>query len=502
MRLENGEVLLGWPLEKRSLTAGNKYSDGSRHDAIDLAAAVGTPVLATEDGVVEWVQAWDGRTTSGNSAQTYGNAIRIRHEDYAGKSLATLYAHLDRSLVHNGQKVRAGQQIALSGNTGASTGPHLHFEVRWGGRRYNPLCWLDDDFVITPGWRPYMFGPGEHSVFAPPAGELDLHGVDVSRYQNTIDWDAVKASGKVDFAFCRAVSTHSNGHIYEDPSFQRNFAECKRLGIPVGVYYYTYAADRATAFAELAALRKALADRPTDWPVVVDVEDNTLRPLPMAELTDLVLLACDEIKSWGYTPMVYSGRNYSIHELDLYRIRKAGVDVWCADYTGSRPKIRHTIWQHTSKGSVPGIPGNVDCNIAYKDYAAGKKPTESEDTAMVFKPLSWHRLECLTDKPACEIFGSVDTADVLGKLPAGQVLQIIAVGDTVELGGMTGIWYQCNHLAYPAPVYVLALPDRCTVTDDADDPAPTPMPEGITITGKGTAADLLRVCADWMEGVK
>lgn len=147
MRLSNGEVLFAWPLAEHTITAGWYYSDGSLHRAIDLRAAVGTPVYAAEDGTVDWVQTWDGRSTSGN--QSYGNLVRIRHADYHGGKLQTLYAHLQRVTVKNGQAVREGELIGYSGNTGNSTGPHLHFEVRLSGTRFNPLNWLDGDFAAA-----------------------------------------------------------------------------------------------------------------------------------------------------------------------------------------------------------------------------------------------------------------------------------------------------------------------------------------------------------------
>lgn len=144
MRLKTNEVLFTWPLAAHAITAGWYYSDGKLHRAIDLRAAVGTPVYAAEDGTVDWVQAWNGHSTRGD--QSYGNLVRIRHADYNGGKLQTLYAHLQRVTVKNGQAVREGEVIGYSGNTGNSTGPHLHFEVRLNGTRYNPLNWLDDDF--------------------------------------------------------------------------------------------------------------------------------------------------------------------------------------------------------------------------------------------------------------------------------------------------------------------------------------------------------------------
>ena len=146
-KTEGAMVLMAWPLAKHVLTAGWTYNDGRLHRAIDLRAETGTPVYAAEPGTVDWVQAWDGHSTSGN--QSYGNIVRIRHADYKGKSLKTYYAHLSRILVKSGQSVTEGQLIGYSGNTGHSTGPHLHFEVRLGGNRSNPLSWLDGDFTCA-----------------------------------------------------------------------------------------------------------------------------------------------------------------------------------------------------------------------------------------------------------------------------------------------------------------------------------------------------------------
>ena len=147
MRLKTNEVLFTWPLAAHAITAGWYYSDGKLHRAIDLRAAVGTPVYAAEDGTVDWVQAWNGHSTSGD--QSYGNLVRIRHADYNGGKLQTLYAHLKESKVKYGQAVKEGELIGYSGNTGNTTGPHLHFEVRLNGTRCNPLNWLDDDFSVA-----------------------------------------------------------------------------------------------------------------------------------------------------------------------------------------------------------------------------------------------------------------------------------------------------------------------------------------------------------------
>ena len=145
MRLSNEDVLLRWPLAQHIITAGWLYNDGSLHRALDFRAAVGTPVYAAEGGTVETAYRWNGKRTQGDT-NSYGNMIKLRHADYRGGRLETLYAHLSKLCVAQGETVYEGQLIGYSGDTGNCYGAHLHFEVRWKGSRTNPLNWLDADF--------------------------------------------------------------------------------------------------------------------------------------------------------------------------------------------------------------------------------------------------------------------------------------------------------------------------------------------------------------------
>jgi murein DD-endopeptidase MepM/ murein hydrolase activator NlpD len=110
------------------LTSGFGNRWGRLHAGIDLAAGTGSPIRAAAEGVVE---------STGNEGG-YGQTIRIQHAD----GTQTLYAHLSAITVGAGQQVAAGEEIGREGNTGASTGPHLHFEVRIGGNPVDPAVWL------------------------------------------------------------------------------------------------------------------------------------------------------------------------------------------------------------------------------------------------------------------------------------------------------------------------------------------------------------------------
>ena len=192
--------------------------------------------------------------------------------------------------------------------------------------------------------------------------------IDVSRYQGTIDWD--KLAGKIGGAMLKTVSTNKSfGGIYIDPMFERNYSECKRLGIPVGAYYYTYAQNEATAQAELAKLHEALEGKSFELPIAVDVEDNKLKPLSADALTDLVIAAARTIEGWGLYAMVYTYTYYSQTELNMDRL--AAYDLWIADYRANRPSRKHGMWQYTSKYKMAGVPNNdglVDMSHVYRDY--------------------------------------------------------------------------------------------------------------------------------------
>lgn len=120
---------LQWPLANPFVGSAFGRRDGRPHEGIDLPAPLGTPVLAAAAGRVVY---------AGNGIRGYGNLIVLQH---AG-DLLTVYAHNARLLVGQGQVVRAGQRVALVGQTGHATGPHLHFEVREGQIPRDPLAFL------------------------------------------------------------------------------------------------------------------------------------------------------------------------------------------------------------------------------------------------------------------------------------------------------------------------------------------------------------------------
>lgn len=198
---------------------------------------------------------------------------------------------------------------------------------------------------------------------------------DVSRYQGVIDWNAVKASGKVDGVMIRAMGNSKEGKPskpYIDPFFARNYAECQRLGIPVGVYGYFKATTKAQADKELALFRQALTGRAFQLPVAVDIEDKLQAAMSKSALTDIVAHCLSVVESWGVYAMLYTGLYFGQTNLCMGGAALKPYDVWLAAYRKDKPVTAYPygMWQYTDKGSIPGVSTGVDLSLAYKDYAA------------------------------------------------------------------------------------------------------------------------------------
>lgn len=198
--------------------------------------------------------------------------------------------------------------------------------------------------------------------------------MDVSKHQGSIDWAKVKASGKIDGVMLRAMGNSAEGKPskpYTDPQFARNYAECKRLGIPCGVYGYFKAVNREQADKELAYFRKLLTGRRFELPVAVDIEDKVQQTLSKSALTDLTAYCLSTVQSWGVYAMLYTGLWFCSTFLYMGGAALKPYDVWLAAYRSTKPSPGWPfgMWQYTSSGEIPGVSTNVDLSHAYKDYA-------------------------------------------------------------------------------------------------------------------------------------
>lgn len=204
------------------------------------------------------------------------------------------------------------------------------------------------------------------------SGEPPYRYIDVSRYQGTIDWAQVAAAGYKG-AMLKTVSTNKKlskraDGLYIDPTFETNYRNARAAGLDVGVYYYTYATSEAMADAELAMLRQAVYGKEFSLPICVDVEENKLKQLSTLDLSNLTAYALEQVERMGFYAQLYTYTGYK-YELDMVRL-SSRWDVWLADYTGKTPNVtfNYNAHQHTSKGRVLGISGNVDLNVTEINY--------------------------------------------------------------------------------------------------------------------------------------
>lgn len=195
-------------------------------------------------------------------------------------------------------------------------------------------------------------------------------GIDVSAHQGNINWDAVKASG-IDFAIIRI----SYGQNSVDSKAIRNIEECIRVGMPFGVYTYSYALNINNAINEANLVIKTLAPYKDKvrFPVIIDMEDadGYKRKYGMPS-NDVLVSICEKeclmFEEAGYYAAIYASKSWFDTKLNSSRLNR--FDKWIAWWNkgASFDKNIYGLWQYTSTGSVNGISGNVDMNEAYKDY--------------------------------------------------------------------------------------------------------------------------------------
>ena len=190
-------------------------------------------------------------------------------------------------------------------------------------------------------------------------------GVDVSRWQGDINWQAVKNSG-ASFAMIRMG--YGKYAYQADTKFVQNYNNAKAAGLPIGVYWYSYATTPADAIQEANACLQVLGGRKLEYPIAFDIEERKQINLSPEAFCAVISAFCSVIEGAGYYTMIYGSANPL--EMHLDSKTRERFDVWVAHYNVSKPKYsgRYGIWQYTSKGSVGGISGNVDCNYVYRDY--------------------------------------------------------------------------------------------------------------------------------------
>ncbi len=195
-------------------------------------------------------------------------------------------------------------------------------------------------------------------------------GIDVSRYQQNVDWNKVKAAG-ASFAIIRiGYRGYETGALVLDSMFENHLAGAKAAGLKVGVYIFSQAINEEEAREEAFACAYVLNGRSLDYPVYFDSEYSTSSHtgradnLTKAQRTACAVAFCEELKNYGYEPGVYASTSWFQNHLDLSAL--SGYRIWNAHYGVSAPSIDCDMWQGSCTGQLSGVSSSgVDLNISY-----------------------------------------------------------------------------------------------------------------------------------------
>lgn len=230
-----------------------------------------------------------------------------------------------------------------------------------------------DGGVLRPAAKPEE-NPLKPSDFATVGGYVTCtavptrRGVDVSQYQEQVDWQQVYEAG-FDFAFVRiGYRGNTSGDLYADDLARQHLAGAKEAGLDVGVYFYSQAISPEEAAEEASWCLSFLGDTALELPVVYDWEwvGSNARTAGMDRdtLTACARTFCQTIEGAGYRSMIYFNGHVSRDLLDLQALR--GYPFWFAQYKDALDyEYRVDFWQYTETGTVPGIQGKVDIDLMF-----------------------------------------------------------------------------------------------------------------------------------------
>ena len=282
--------------------------------------------------------------------------------------------------------------------------------------------------------------------------EAVTYGIDVARYQGTVDWAEAAANG-VDFAMVRlGYRGLATGEIVEDSNARYNLQEASRHGIKLGAYFFSTAITAEEAKEEAEWIGDILSGYPITYPVAYNCEGfndpaNRHAHLSVAERTDVALAFLRAVEKQGYEAMFYASKNEMEGDA-LWEVSRIQEDykVWVAQYpekpypetAQSAYSGIHQMWQYTREGQVAGISGPVDMDVAYFGYegiAMPKDPTPPEtvgpdvEAMMEFEPV-WEHVTAKEETNLRDIPSQDDTARILHTLVNGEVTMRTGVSDS------------------------------------------------------------------------
>ena len=194
-------------------------------------------------------------------------------------------------------------------------------------------------------------------------------GIDISKHNGNIDWNAVKNSG-VQYVILRCGYRGSaSGVLVEDQKFKKNIQGATAAGLKVGIYFFSQAVNEVEAVEEASMTLSLIKNYRITYPVYIDVESANGRAdgISKAARTSVINAFCQTIRNSGYTPGLYANKNWLTEKINTGAL--GGCKIWLAQYVAA-PTYggRYEMWQYSSRGSIAGIKGNVDLNVSYMGY--------------------------------------------------------------------------------------------------------------------------------------
>ena len=191
-------------------------------------------------------------------------------------------------------------------------------------------------------------------------------GIDVSKWNGTIDWNAVKNSG-ISYVIIRCgYRGSSQGKLIEDPKFESNIKGASAAGLKIGIYFFSQAVNEIEAVEEASMALEQIKGYTISYPVFIDVEASGGRGdrIDKDTRTAVCRAFCQTIQKAGYTAGVYSNKTWLESKLDAASIN--AYKIWLAQYAAAPTYSgRYDIWQYNPTGSISGISGNLDMKISY-----------------------------------------------------------------------------------------------------------------------------------------
>ena len=222
----------------------------------------------------------------------------------------------------------------------------------------------------------FRIDDGFMAYFDEDGNKISHLGCDLSYHNQYVDFDELAESG-CEFVMLRCgFRGYSEGGLMKDEKFEQYASEAERVGLKIGVYFFTQAVTVEEAEEEAEYTLKLLEDHKISYPVAFDTEyiDDDKARTNTTEISDelrsdICIAFCEKIRENGYYPMIYASENWLRRYLKIEALKE--YDIWAPQYLEENDFLYDfTIWQYTAEGSIPGVKGVVDLDISMVDYGS------------------------------------------------------------------------------------------------------------------------------------